>query len=78
MHFIKEITHPQMRISLFEWNSKYIVKFETPQLEQSYKYSVLDFSSQKEIEELVSSSSFQDFVLQTFKNMYAEMAKQTF
>ncbi len=78
MHFIKEITHPQMRISLFEWNSKYIVKFETPQLEQSYKYSVLDFSSQKEIEELVSSSSFQDFVLLTFKNMYAEMAKHTF
>jgi hypothetical protein len=44
MHFIKEITHPQMRISLFEWNSKYIVKLETPHLEQSYKYSVLDFS----------------------------------
>lgn len=75
MHFIKEIVHPQMRISLFEWNSKYIVKFETPQLEQSYKYSVMDFSSLKEIEELVSSSSCQDFVLQTFKNMYAEMAK---
>ncbi|WP_459522757.1 hypothetical protein [Aquirufa sp. A-Brett2-W8] len=75
MHFIKEIIHPQMRISLFEWNSKYIVKFETPQLEQSYKYSVMDFSSLKEIEELVSSSSYQDFVLQTFKNMYAEMAK---
>jgi hypothetical protein len=36
----------------------------------------MDFSSQNEIEELVSSSSFQDFVLQTFKNMYAEMAKQ--
>ena len=78
MHFIKEITHPQMRISLFEWNSKYIVKFETPHLEQCYKYSVMDFSSQKEIEELVSSSSFQDFVLQTFKNMYAEMANHTF
>ena len=77
MHFIKEIIHPQMRISLFEWNSKYIVKFETPQLEQSYKYSVMDFSSLKEIEELVSSSSYQDFVLQTFKNMYAEMAKNT-
>lgn len=78
MHFIKEITHPQMRISLFEWNSKYIVKFETPELEQSYKYSVMDFSTQKEIEELVSSSSFQDFVLQTFKNMNAEMANHTF
>jgi hypothetical protein len=76
MHFIKEITHPQMRISLFEWNSKYIVKFETPHLEQSYKYSVLDFSSQKEIEELAASSSFQQFVIETFQSMYAQKATQ--
>ncbi|WP_395783415.1 hypothetical protein [Aquirufa sp.] len=65
-----------MRISLFEWNSKYILKFETPQLEQSYKFSVLDFSGQKEIEELASSSSFQNFVITTFQQMYAEMGKQ--
>jgi hypothetical protein len=76
MHFIKEIPHENMRISLFEWNSKYILKFETPQLEQSYKFSVLDFSGQKEIEELAISSSFQTFVITTFQQMYAEMGKQ--
>ncbi|MFL0161920.1 hypothetical protein [Aquirufa salirivi] len=75
MHFIKEIPHESMRISLFEWNSKYIVKFEAPNVEQSYKFSVLDFSSQKEIEELVSSSSFQTYVLNNFHSMYAEMSK---
>jgi hypothetical protein len=76
MHFIKEIPHENMRISLFEWNSKYILKFETPQLEQSYKFSVLDFSGQNEIEELATSSSFQSFVILTFQQMYAEMGKQ--
>jgi hypothetical protein len=76
MHFVKEIPHENMRISLFEWNSKYILKFETPQLEQSYKFSVLDFSGQKEIEELATSSSFQNFVITTFQQMYAEMGKQ--
>ncbi|MHA8068663.1 hypothetical protein ACS6L2_05210 [Aquirufa ecclesiirivi] len=75
MHFIKEIPHESMRISLFEWNSKYIVKFEAPNLEQSYKFSVLDFSSQKEIEELASSSSFQTYVLNNFHSMYAEIGK---
>ncbi|MFM6949183.1 MAG: hypothetical protein ACKOWQ_09230 [Aquirufa sp.] len=75
MHFIKEIPHDNLRISLFEWNSKYILKFETPHLEQSYKFSVLDFANQKEIEELAISSSFNGFVIQTFQNMYAEMAK---
>lgn len=76
MHFIKEISHEKMRISLFEWNSKYILKFETPQLEQSYKFSVLDVGGQKEIEELATSSSFQSFVITTFQQMYAEMGKQ--
>ena len=76
MHFIKEIPHPNMRISLFEWNSKYILKFETPQLEQSYKFSVLDVGGQKEIEELATSSSFQTFVITTFQQMYAEMGKK--
>jgi hypothetical protein len=76
MHFIKEIPHPNMRISLFEWNSKYILKFETPQLEQSYKFSLLDVGGQKEIEELATSSSFQTFVITTFQQMYAEMGKQ--
>jgi hypothetical protein len=52
------------------------LKFETPQLEQSYKFSVLDFSGQKEIEEMAASSSFQNFVISTFQQMYAEMGKQ--
>ena len=75
MHFIKEIPHDSMRISLFEWNSKYILKFETPVLEQSFKFSVMDFSEQKEIEELATSSSFQNTIIQNFKNMYEAMSQ---
>jgi hypothetical protein len=77
MHFIKEIPHETIRISLFEWNSKYILKFETPHIEQSYKFSVLDFGTQNEIEELAISSSFIEFVSQTFTKMYEAMAKAT-
>jgi hypothetical protein len=75
MHFIKEIPHDSMRISLFEWNSKYILKFETPDLEQSFKFSIMDFSHQKEIEELANSSSFQNTIIQNFKNMYESMSQ---
>lgn len=75
MHFIKEIPHDSMRISLFEWNSKYILKFETPKLEQSFKFSIMDFSDQKEIEELATSSSFQNTIIQNFKNMYEAMSQ---
>ena len=75
MHFIKEIPHDSMRISLFEWNSKYILKFETTDLEQSFKFSIMDFSNQKEIEELATSSSFQNTIIQNFKNMYESMSQ---
>jgi hypothetical protein len=75
MHFIKEIPHDSMRISLFEWNSKYILKFETTDLEQSFKFSIMDFSDQKEIEELATSSSFQNTIIQNFKNMYESMSQ---
>ena len=75
MHFIKEIPNNSMRISLFEWNSKYILKFETTDLEQSFKFSIMDFSNQKEIEELATSSSFQNTIIQNFKNMYEAMSQ---
>ena len=69
MHFIKEIPHESMRISLFEWNSKYILKFETADFEQTFKFSVLNFSSQKEIEEFAINSSIHSIIIQNFQRM---------
>ncbi len=42
MRIIDTIAHPIMRISIFQMNQKYIVKFELGSLEQSYKFSELD------------------------------------
>jgi len=42
MRIIDTIAHPIMRISIFQMNQKYIVKFELGALEQSYKFSELD------------------------------------
>ena len=42
MRIIDTIEHPIMRISIFQMNQKYIVKFELGVLEQSYKFSELD------------------------------------
>ena len=42
MRIIDTIEHPIMRISIFQMNQKYIVKFELGTLEQSYKFSELD------------------------------------
>ena len=42
MRIIDTIENPIMRISIFQMNQKYIVKFELGVLEQSYKFSELD------------------------------------
>jgi len=67
MHFVKELSCEQLRVLLYEWNSKYIVKYETSTMEQTIKFSVLDFTSQKEIEELAISSSIVNQVILNFQ-----------
>ncbi len=69
MHFVKELECEQLRVLLYEWNSKYIVKYETSTMEQTIKFSVLDFTSQKEIEELATSSSIVNQVILNFQTL---------
>ncbi|MEN9370780.1 MAG: hypothetical protein RI952_1645 [Bacteroidota bacterium] len=42
MRIIDTIAHPQIRISIFQMNQKYIVKLELGAMEQSFKFSELD------------------------------------
>ncbi len=44
MRILAELPHPECKITLFNMNQKYIVKFEQGQLEQSYKLSELDLT----------------------------------
>ncbi|MDQ7947861.1 MAG: hypothetical protein REI78_03405 [Pedobacter sp.] len=44
MRIIAELPHPACKITLFNMNQKYIVKFEQGPLEQSYKISELDLT----------------------------------
>ena len=44
MRIIAELPHPNCKISLFNMNQKYIIKFEQGTLEQSYKLSELDLT----------------------------------
>ncbi len=69
MHFVKELECEQLRVLLYEWNSKYIVKYETSTMEQTIKFSILDFTSQKEIEELATSSSIVNQIILNFQTL---------
>ena len=42
MRVIKETFVKDIRISVFEWNQKYLIKFEWGALEQTYKIDIWD------------------------------------
>ena len=44
MRVVAELPHPDCKITLFNMNQKYIIKFEQGTLEQSYKLSELDLT----------------------------------
>jgi len=68
MRVIGEIEHPEVKITVFHWNNKYLVKFERGMLEQTYKFSEFDISSEGEIKELIDAP-FISKVLTRFSEM---------
>ncbi len=71
MHFIKLIENPNFQISLFQWNSKYIVKFEWEQLEQTFKIPEYEVTSIESIEKLLDFN-FLEKVKQRFVDMHQQ------
>lgn len=79
MRVIGEIPHPDCKITIFNWNGKYLVKFERSQLEQTYKVSEMDVSSDEDVKHL-AEKPFVDRVLARFNEMEKDLyeAMETF
>lgn len=73
MRIIQTIEHPKMRISLFQMNQKYILKFEFGPLEQSYKFDELDFFGQEDFVQKVNSSNLISQAESRFKEMMVDL-----
>lgn len=53
MRIEKEYTFNDIKATLFKWNNKFLLKFEQGGMEQTYKFSELDFTI-SEIEEMIN------------------------
>jgi hypothetical protein len=75
MTFIGELTgsSPDLKISLYKWNAKFFVKFETPDLEQVYKIPEMD-ASESQIREMIDEGFIQKVILR-FREMYADISE---
>jgi hypothetical protein len=76
MRILAELPHPACKITLFNMNQKYIVKFEQGQLEQSYKLSEFDLTGggANEVFQIIDEA-FIETVVERFKNMRADFSE---
>lgn len=72
MRVIAELPHPDCKITIFNMNQKFIVKFEQGPLEQSYKISEMDLTGGgvNDVFEIIDNDFIQE-VLQHFSLMRA-------
>ncbi|MES2799657.1 MAG: hypothetical protein V4638_06545 [Bacteroidota bacterium] len=55
MRLVKDIPHERYKIQLFHYNSKYILKIELGQYEQTFKINDLEISDMNEIDNMLTS-----------------------
>ncbi len=68
MRVITDIPHPACKITLFHWNSKYLIKLERGMVEQTYKVSQFDLTGEEEARKLLDEVFISEIV-----NRFGEM-----
>ena len=54
MRIVTEIAHPEIKITIFHWNNRYLIKLEAGLFEQTYKVQEYDVNSEEEVKKLVN------------------------
>ena len=75
MRVVKEFTQEEVRISVYSWNNKYLVKFELGPMEQTFKIPETDIYEESDLEHFYKGDFF-IAVLERFKEMGQTFQKQ--
>jgi len=59
MRVIKEFTQEDIRISVFSWNNKFILKYEFGPMEQTFKVSELDILEEGDLDTFLEGGFFE-------------------
>jgi hypothetical protein len=60
MRVVGEIPHPKLKITIFNWNNRYLIKLEAGFFEQTFKISELDITSEEELKKMVDPEFIQE------------------
>jgi hypothetical protein len=59
MRVVKELVREEVRISIFSWNNKYILKYELGPMEQTFKLSETDVMDEGDLEIFLEGDFFE-------------------
>jgi uncharacterized protein with WD repeat len=68
MRVVTEVPHPAVKITVFSWNGKYLIKLERGPLEQTYKISEMDILEEADLVKIIDET-FISGALQRFADM---------
>ena len=54
MRVVKEFTRPECKVTIFQWNGKYLIKLEKGLIEQTFKVPELDITSEEDLDTILN------------------------
>jgi hypothetical protein len=75
MRIVKELSIKDIRVSVFSWNNKYLLKFEQGMVEQTYKISEMDIVEEKDLDAFLEGD-FLEAVEKRFEEMHHSLYNQ--
>ncbi|MCX8489895.1 MAG: hypothetical protein ORN54_02390 [Cyclobacteriaceae bacterium] len=76
MRIVGEIPHPELKITIFHWNNRYLIKLEAGPFEQTFKVEEYDLSSEEEVRHIVNEEFIQQSI-ERFKDMAKSLHQAT-
>ena len=73
MRVVKEFTVEEIRVSIFSWNNKYLIKFESGPLEQTYKVPEMEVLDEADLDGFCEGLFFEGV-----KNRFKEMGQSLY
>jgi hypothetical protein len=68
MRVVREISHPDCKITIYHWNNRYLVKIEQGTLEQTFKVPEFDLTSEEDLLDALDAE-FLHQTLERFRQM---------
>ena len=70
MRLIKTLFIEDIKITIFDFDLKYVIKFEKNRLEQTFKLDKLEFSELDDLERKINSD-----IIKSIKNRFSDMTR---